>query len=70
MFAEREDFRYVSDVAPDCLASLNEKVPGRFFVTPKKMGAQTSEANVNAGLAAANQIVDFFVKGDIRFKVN
>ena len=70
MFAEREDFRYVSDVAPDCLAALYEKVPGRFFVTPKKMGAQTSEANVNAGLAAANQIVDFFEKGDIRFKVN
>ena len=70
LFAEREDFRYVSDVAPDCLAVLNEKFAGRFFVTPKKMGAQTSEANVNAGLAAASQIVDFFEKGDIRFKVN
>jgi D-3-phosphoglycerate dehydrogenase / 2-oxoglutarate reductase len=70
IFAEREDFRYVSDVAPDCLEALKEKFTGRFFVTPKKMGAQTSEANVNAGLAAANQIVDFFEKGDIRFKVN
>lgn len=70
MFAERDDFRYVSDVAPECLAALNEKFQGRFFVTPKKMGAQTSEANVNAGLAAARQIVDFFEKGDIRFKVN
>ncbi|MBP7679279.1 MAG: 3-phosphoglycerate dehydrogenase [Bacteroidales bacterium] len=70
IFAEREDFRYVSDVAPDCLDSLKEKYSGRFFVTPKKMGAQTSEANVNAGLAAARQIVEFFEKGDIRFKVN
>jgi len=70
MFAEREDFRYVSDVAPDCLELLKEKFQGRFFVTPKKMGAQTSEANVNAGLAAARQIVDFFEKGDVRFKVN
>jgi D-3-phosphoglycerate dehydrogenase / 2-oxoglutarate reductase len=70
IFAEREDFRYVSDVAPDCIEVLKEKFPGRYFVTPKKMGAQTSEANVNAGLAAARQIVDFFEKGDTRFKVN
>lgn len=70
MFETRDDFRYVSDVAPDCLTVLKEKYAGRFFVTPKKMGAQTSEANVNAGLAAAKQIVDFFEKGDIRFKVN
>ena len=70
MFAEREDFRYISDVAPDCLDTLKEKYSGRFFVTPKKMGAQTSEANVNAGLAAARQIVDFFEKGDTRFRVN
>ena len=70
IFTDREDFRYVSDVAPDCLDVLKEKFSGRFFVTPKKMGAQTSEANVNAGLAAARQIVDFFEKGDTRFKVN
>lgn len=70
MFAERDDFRYVSDVAPDCLETLKEKYAGRFFVTPKKMGAQTSEANVNAGLAAARQIVDFFRTGNTRFKVN
>jgi len=70
VFAERDDFRYVSDVAPDCLEALKEKFTGRFFVTPKKMGAQTSEANVNAGLAAAKQIVEFFEKGDVRFKVN
>jgi len=70
IFAGREDFRYVSDVAPDCLEALKEKFPGRFFVTPKKMGAQTSEANVNAGLAAAKQIVDFFENGNTTFKVN
>lgn len=70
IFAEREDFRYVSDVAPECLETLKEKFQGRFFVTPKKMGAQTSEANVNAGLAAARQIVDFFEKGDVQYKVN
>jgi D-3-phosphoglycerate dehydrogenase len=70
MFAEREDFKYLSDIAPDCLNELNEKYKGRFFVTPKKMGAQTSEANINAGLAAARQIVDFFEKGDVTFKVN
>jgi len=70
IFAGREDFRYVSDVAPDCLEVLKEKFPGRFFVTPKKMGAQTSEANVNAGLAAARQIVEFFENGNTMFKVN
>jgi D-3-phosphoglycerate dehydrogenase len=70
MFAEREDFQYLSDVAPDCLGEMQEKFAGRFFVTPKKMGAQTSEANINAGLAAARQIVNFFEKGDLTFKVN
>lgn len=70
IFAEREDFKYVSDVAPDCLETLKGNYTDRFFVTPKKMGAQTSEANVNAGLAAAKQIVEFFEKGDIRYKVN
>lgn len=70
IFADREDFRYVSDVAPDCLEALKEKFAGRYFVTPKKMGAQTSEANVNAGLAAAKQIVEFFKKGETKYKVN
>ena len=70
VFEAREDFKYVSDVAPDCLAALEEKYPGRFFVTPKKMGAQTSEANVNAGLAAARQIIAYFVTGDTTCKVN
>lgn len=69
-FAERSDFRYVSDVAPDCLADISGKYAGRFFFTPKKMGAQTEEANINAGLAAARQIVGFIKNGDITFKVN
>jgi D-3-phosphoglycerate dehydrogenase len=67
---EREDFRYVSDIAPDCMPLMAEKFPGRFFITPKKMGAQTAEANINAGLAAARQIVKFFATGDTTFKVN
>lgn len=70
IFAERPDFKYLSDVTPDCAAEVAEKFPGRFFFTPKKMGAQTEEANVNAGIAAANQIRDFFQKGDTRFQVN
>lgn len=70
MFETRPDFRYVTDVAPDCQAVLKEKYAGRYFGTPKKMGAQTSEANINAGLAAARQIVGFIKKGDATFKVN
>jgi D-3-phosphoglycerate dehydrogenase / 2-oxoglutarate reductase len=70
MFAERPDFKYVSDVAPDCSGEIAEKYPGRYFFTPKKMGAQTSEANNNAGVAAARQIVGFFKKGDTTFQVN
>ena len=63
-------FKYASDIAPDCHAEIAEKFAGRFFFTPKKMGAQTSEANINAGIAAANQIRDFFEKGDKTFQVN
>lgn len=69
-FAERPDLKYISDVAPDCLAELTEKFADRVFFTPKKMGAQTAEANNNAGIAAAHQIVAFFEKGDETFKVN
>lgn len=69
-FAERKDFRYASDVAPDCAAEITEKYPKRFYFTPKKMGAQTDEANNNAGLAAANQISNFLTKGDRTFQVN
>ena len=69
MLAERADFKYVTDVAP---AALEEfvKFEGRFFASPKKMGAQTAEANINAGLAAARQIVDFFENGNERFRLN
>lgn len=70
VFEERPDFKYVSDIIPDNAAEIQEKFAGRFFFTPKKMGAQTSEANVNAGLAAANQIVDFFKTGNKKFQVN
>ena len=67
---ERPDLKYVTDVMPDNYALLQEKFGARVFATPKKMGAQTSEANVNAGLAAARQIADFFATGNTRFQVN
>ena len=70
MFAERPDFKYGADVAPACAAEIAEKYAGRFVFTAKKMGAQTEEANVNSGLAAARQIVAFFEKGDKTFQVN
>ncbi|MFN8207126.1 MAG: NAD(P)-dependent oxidoreductase [Bacteroidales bacterium] len=70
MLAERPDFRYASDIVPDAGNEILAKFPGRCFFTPKKMGAQTFEANVNAGLAAARQIVNFFKSGDTSFKVN
>ncbi len=70
MLTERPDFGYVTDVEPDCLAVLAEKFAGRYYSTPKKMGAQTAEANINAGLAAARQIVAFIKEGDTTFKVN
>ena len=67
---ERPDLKYVTDVMPDNYAALQEKFGLRVFATPKKMGAQTAEANVNAGLAAARQSVDFFATGNTRFQVN
>ncbi len=70
VFAARTDFKYVSDIEPGCKTEIIEKYIGRFFFTPKKMGAQTSEANVNAGLAAAQQIVDFIKKDDRTYQVN
>ena len=70
MFAERSDFSYASDVAPDCKQEIESKYPGRYYFTPKKMGAQTAEANVNSGIAAITQIINFFEKGDTTFKVN
>ncbi|HSG68072.1 MAG TPA: NAD(P)-dependent oxidoreductase, partial [Bacteroidales bacterium] len=70
VFAERDDFVFISDIAPDCAADVAEKFPGRFFFTPKKMGAQTAEANINAGIAAAEQIKAFIENGDTTFQVN
>ncbi len=70
VFGERDDFKYISDIAPVCAAEIAEKFEGRFYFTPKKMGAQTAEANINAGMAGANQIVNFIEKGDTTFKVN
>ena len=67
---ERPDLKYVTDVMPDNYALLQEKFGARVFATPKKMGAQTAEANVNAGLAAARQIADFFATGCTKFQVN
>lgn len=67
---EKSKFRYVSDIAPDCSEKLLEEFAERVFWTPKKMGAQTEEANTNAGVAAARQIIAFFEKGDTTFQVN
>jgi D-3-phosphoglycerate dehydrogenase len=66
----REDIKYVTDVATENHATISEKFGKRVFATPKKMGAETAEANINAGLAAANQIVRFFETGDKTFQVN
>jgi len=70
IFSVRSDFKYISDFAPDCIGEIIGKYEGRYFFSPKKMGAQTAEANINAGIAAANQIVSYFEKGDTTFKVN
>ena len=67
---ERPDLKYVTDVMPDNYPALVEAFGPRVFATPKKMGAQTAEANVNAGLAAARQIADFFATGNTKFQVN
>ncbi len=67
---ERADLKYVTDVMPDNYPALVEAFGPRVFATPKKMGAQTAEANVNAGLAAARQIADFFATGNTKFQVN
>ncbi|PVX51047.1 D-3-phosphoglycerate dehydrogenase [Balneicella halophila] len=66
----RPDFSYISDIAPDNAEELKKEFEGRVFFTPKKMGAQTGEANVNAGLAAAKQIIGYLKDGDETFRVN
>ncbi len=70
LLAQRPDFRYVSDVAPTNAQELQNEFADQVFFTPKKMGAQTAEANINAGVAAENQIIAFFEKGDTTFQVN
>lgn len=70
LLADRPDMKYVTDIAPANAAVLKEKFGARFFATPKKMGAETAEANINAGLAAANQIVGFLVNGVDKFRLN
>jgi len=67
---KRADFKYIADVAPENAAIFAEKFAGRYFFTPKKMGAQTEEANINAGVAAARQIIDFFATGNEKFRLN
>ncbi|MBO4611831.1 MAG: 3-phosphoglycerate dehydrogenase [Bacteroidaceae bacterium] len=70
LLQERTDLKYLTDIKPDMDAEFAEKAAGRYFATPKKMGAQTAEANVNAGIAAANQIVGFLEQGITKFKLN
>ena len=67
---ERTDIKYVTDIMPEADAAFAEKFPGRYFSTPKKMGAQTAEANINAGIAAAKQIVGYLKDGITKFQLN
>ena len=67
---ERADLKYVTDIMPVAHADFSERLAGRYFSTPKKMGAQTAEANINAGIAAAKQIEDFLKNGVEKFRVN
>ena len=68
--SERTDLRYATDIMPSNHEEMTSKFAKRYFSTPKKMGAQTAEANVNAGIAAAHQIVDFIKTGNQKFRVN
>lgn len=69
LLAEREDLKFITDIKPDADADFTQ-FEGRYFSTPKKMGAQTAEANINAGIAAAKQINAFFKDGCTKFQVN
>ena len=69
VMSERADIKYITDIMPDAHAEF-QKFEGRYFSTPKKMGAQTAEANINAGIAAAKQINAFFKEGCTKFQVN
>ena len=70
LLADRADLKYVTDIMPAHHAEFAENFAGRYFSTPKKMGAQTAEANINAGIAAAKQIVSYFTDGCEKFRVN
>jgi D-3-phosphoglycerate dehydrogenase len=70
IFEERQDISYLSDIAPDSKSVFEEKYKGRFIFTEKKMGAQTEESNINAGVAAARQIVDYFKTGNQKYRIN
>lgn len=70
LMEDRTDFRYVTDIMPAANAEFAAQFPTRYFSTPKKMGAQTAEANINAGIAAAKQIVGFIRDGVNKFQVN
>jgi D-3-phosphoglycerate dehydrogenase len=70
LMQERADLKYVTDIMPVSDSKFKTLFEGRYFATPKKMGAQTAEANINAGIAAAKQIVDFLQNGVTRFQVN
>jgi len=70
IFAERSDFCYLADIEPDCKNVLEEKYKGRYIFTSRKMGAQTEESNINASVAAARQIVEYFQTGKDRYRLN
>lgn len=70
LMQERTDLKYITDIMPVADAKFRTLFENRYFATPKKMGAQTAEANINAGIAAAKQIVDFIENGNTRFQVN
>jgi D-3-phosphoglycerate dehydrogenase len=70
LMSERADLKYLTDIMPAADATFVHNFPGRYFSTPKKMGAQTAEANINAGIAAARQIVGFLRDGNDKFRVN
>ncbi|MCX6250778.1 MAG: 3-phosphoglycerate dehydrogenase [Bacteroidetes bacterium] len=70
IFEEKKGFAYLSDIEPVNKGEFEARFKGRYFFTPKKMGAQTEEANINAGIAAAKQIVNFIKNGDRTFQVN
>lgn len=70
LMGERPDFKYMTDIMPSAHDTFVERFPNRYFSTPKKMGAQTAEANINAGIAAARQIVGFILEGCEKYRVN